>query len=112
MVHGMLHAGRALDRAQWIASARRALDFLRSELWRDGRLLATFKDGRAHLNAYLDDHAFLLAALLEFVEVLQVPQRCVERVFLAIWWDGITPHAASSIPGRQEMHTSNHETFG
>ena len=29
------------------------------------RLLATFKDGRAHLNAYLDDHAFLLAALLE-----------------------------------------------
>jgi uncharacterized protein YyaL (SSP411 family) len=38
-------------------------------MWRDGRLLATFKDGRAHLNAYLDDHAFLLAALLESMQV-------------------------------------------
>jgi uncharacterized protein YyaL (SSP411 family) len=37
-------------------------------LWRDDRLLATYKDGRAHLNAYLDDHAFLLAALLELMQ--------------------------------------------
>jgi uncharacterized protein YyaL (SSP411 family) len=68
MIQGMLHAGRALGRADWIASARRALDFLRAKLCRDGRLLATYKDGRAHLNAYLDDHAFLLAALLESMQ--------------------------------------------
>jgi uncharacterized protein YyaL (SSP411 family) len=68
MIHGMLHAGRVLGRAEWIDSARRALDFLRAHLWRAGRLLATFKDGRAHLNAYLDDHAFLLAALLESMQ--------------------------------------------
>jgi uncharacterized protein YyaL (SSP411 family) len=37
-------------------------------LWRDGRLLATYKDGHAHLNAYLDDHAFLIDALLELVQ--------------------------------------------
>ena len=37
-------------------------------MWKDERLLATYKDGRAHLNAYLDDYAFLLAAL---VQVLQ-----------------------------------------
>jgi len=68
MIHGMLHAGRVLGRAEWIDSARRALDFLRAHLWKAGRLLATFKDGRAHLNAYLDDHAFLLAALLESMQ--------------------------------------------
>ena len=34
------------------------------------RLLATSKDGRAHLNAYLDDYAFLLAALLGVVLAL------------------------------------------
>ena len=68
MIHGMLHAGRVLDRAEWIASARRALAFVRTVLWRDGRLLATCKDGRAHLNAYLDDHAFLLMALLESMQ--------------------------------------------
>src|SRR5690606_20548458 len=52
----------------WAASARRALDFVRAELWRDGRLLATHKDGRSHLNAYLDDYAFLLAAVLETMQ--------------------------------------------
>jgi hypothetical protein len=37
-------------------------------MWRDGRLLATHKDGKTHLNAYLDDYAFLLAALLEVLQ--------------------------------------------
>src|SRR6185436_12274824 len=36
--------------------------------WRDGRLLATYKDGRAHLNAYLDDYAFLIVAALELLQ--------------------------------------------
>jgi hypothetical protein len=37
-------------------------------MWQDGRLLATAKDGRAHLSAYLDDYAFLVAALLEVLQ--------------------------------------------
>jgi uncharacterized protein YyaL (SSP411 family) len=58
-------AGRVFDRPDWIASARRALDHVRTRMWREGRLLATYKDGRAHLAAYLDDYAMLAAALLE-----------------------------------------------
>ena len=65
---GLAHAGRVFDRPEWIASARRALEFIRSRMWRDGKLLATYKDGRAHLNAYLDDYAFLIAALLELMQ--------------------------------------------
>jgi uncharacterized protein YyaL (SSP411 family) len=65
MVKGMLRAGRLLARDDYLASADRALAFIRERLWRDGRLLATYKDGKAHLNAYLDDYAFLLDALLE-----------------------------------------------
>ena len=68
MVGGMAHAARVFGRDDWLASARRALDFIRSTMWRDDRLLATHKDGRAHLNAYLDDYAFLLAALLEVLQ--------------------------------------------
>ena len=41
---------------------------MRATVWRNGRLLATRKDERAHLNAYLDDHAFLLDALLELMQ--------------------------------------------
>jgi uncharacterized protein YyaL (SSP411 family) len=67
-MRGMAHAGRVLGHPEWITSARRALDFIRAKMWRDGRLLATYKDGRAHLKAYLDDYAFLLAAVLELLQ--------------------------------------------
>jgi uncharacterized protein YyaL (SSP411 family) len=65
MIEGMAHAGRILGRAEWIASARRARDFIGATLWKDHRLLATHKDGKTHLNAYLDDYACLLKALIE-----------------------------------------------
>ena len=68
MIRGMARAARVFGREDWLDSAQRALDYIRGSLWRDGRLLATAKDGRAHLNAYLDDHAFLLDALLELMQ--------------------------------------------
>ena len=67
-IHGLAHAGRVLGRRAWVEVASEALGFVRATLWRDGRLLATCKDGRAHLDAYLDDHAYLLAALLEMLQ--------------------------------------------
>ena len=67
-IRGMAHAGRVFGRPDWVVSARRALEFVRGALWRQGRLLATCKDGRAHLDAYLDDHAFLAAAALELLQ--------------------------------------------
>ena len=67
-IRGMAHAGRVFGRAEWIASARRAFDFIRARMWRERRLLATYKDGRAHLNAYLDDYALLIAAALELLQ--------------------------------------------
>jgi hypothetical protein len=67
-MRGLAHAGRVFSRADWIAAARRALEFVRNRMWSGGRLFATYKDGRAHLNAYLDDYAFLVAALLELLQ--------------------------------------------
>jgi uncharacterized protein YyaL (SSP411 family) len=67
-IRGMARAGRVFGRPDWIGSARKALDFIGATMWRDGRLLATYKDGRAHLNAYLDDYALLIAALLELMQ--------------------------------------------
>ncbi|HLX21721.1 MAG TPA: thioredoxin domain-containing protein [Usitatibacter sp.] len=68
MIRGMAHAARVFGRRDWLDSARAALAFIRRELWKDGHMLATARDGHAHLNAYLDDHAYLLAALLEMLE--------------------------------------------
>jgi hypothetical protein len=68
MVRGLARAARAFGEDAWLASARRALEFIRARMWRGGRLRATYKDGVSHLNAYLDDHAFLLDALLELMQ--------------------------------------------
>ncbi len=68
MIKGMAAAGRHLARPAFVDSAQRAVDFIRATLWQDGRLLATCKDGRAHLNAYLDDYAFLIDGLLELLQ--------------------------------------------
>jgi hypothetical protein len=78
MIQGMAAAARHLGRTDCLRSAQRALDFIRTMLWRDGRLLATCKDGKAHLPAYLDDHALLLDAVLD---LLQVEWRSADLAF-------------------------------
>ena len=70
MIAALARASRVFDEPSWLSDAQQAADFIRQAMWRDGRLLATYKDGRAHLNAYLDDHAFLLAALIELLQSL------------------------------------------
>ena len=67
-IAGLARASRALDVPQWAGLAAGAADALRASVWRDGRLLATRKGDHAHLNAYLDDYAFLLAALIELLQ--------------------------------------------
>jgi uncharacterized protein YyaL (SSP411 family) len=67
-IGGLARAARALGEPEWIDLAAGAADALRRSAWRDGRLLATRKGERAHLNAYLDDYAFLLAALVELMQ--------------------------------------------
>jgi uncharacterized protein len=64
---------------QLLGAARACGEFVLSDL-RDerGRLLRTYNDGRAKIDAYLEDHAFLLEALLVLFEAT-----CEER-----WFDG------------------------
>lgn len=74
MIKGLSRAGRVFARPDWVDAAIRATDFIRKTLWQDGRLLATYKDGHAHLNAYLDDYAFMLEALLELMQARFRPE--------------------------------------
>jgi uncharacterized protein YyaL (SSP411 family) len=68
-IAALAEAGAVLGREDYLDAARACaafvLDSMRDE---EGRLLRTYKDGRAHLNAYLEDHAFLLEALLVLYE--------------------------------------------
>ena len=68
MIKGLAIAGNTFGHREYIEAAQRAVDFIRARLWHNDRLLATYKDDKAHLNAYLDDYAFLIDALLCLLE--------------------------------------------
>ena len=106
MIKGMARAGRLLERADFIASAERAYDFLRVRMWKDGRLLATYKDGRAHLNAYLDDYVFLIDAGLE---LLQTRWRDGELAFLIELGETVLDHFEDKQDGGFFFTSNDHE---
>ncbi|MEY2516545.1 MAG: uncharacterized protein QOJ89_3903, partial [bacterium] len=62
-ISALAEAGAVLGRDDYLAAARRAAAFLLETMRdADGRLLRTYNAGQAKLNAYLEDHAFLLEA--------------------------------------------------
>ena len=69
MISALAEAGAALEEQEYIDAAGGCASFLLSEL-RDGegRLLRSWKDSHARLDAYLEDHAFLLEALITLYE--------------------------------------------
>ena len=68
-IAALADAGAVLGREDYLDAARTCAAFLLEQLRdEDGNLLRTYKDDRAHLNAYLEDHAFLLEALLALYE--------------------------------------------
>ncbi|MFO0614232.1 MAG: hypothetical protein U0414_16705 [Polyangiaceae bacterium] len=69
MIRAMAFAGRVLGEPRWIESAERAAAMIERELTRpDGGLFRTFRAGKAHLAAYLEDYAFHADALVDLYE--------------------------------------------
>ena len=68
MIHGMAAAGRALNKTEYTDSATSAAYFIKEHCWINDQLFASTKDGKASLNAYIDDYAFLLYGLLELLQ--------------------------------------------
>jgi len=68
-IGGAARAARWMKTAPLLDEAERALDVLHDKLWIDERLFASHAAGRTRFAAYLDDHAFLLDALLALLQV-------------------------------------------
>ena len=68
MISAFAKAGFSLEEPAYTEAARRAARFVLEEMREDGRLLRTFKDGHASGPAFLEDYAFLIAALLDLYE--------------------------------------------
>jgi uncharacterized protein YyaL (SSP411 family) len=69
MIAALADAGAALGRPEYIDAAAACARFVRESM-RDseGRLLRTWKGGEGRLNAYLEDHAYLVEGLLRLYE--------------------------------------------
>ncbi|MFQ5932305.1 MAG: aldo/keto reductase, partial [Nitrospiraceae bacterium] len=69
MVSAMAEGGRVLGESRYLRAAASAADFLLKIMASpNGGLLRTYRAGKAHLNAYLEDYAYLAEALVDLYE--------------------------------------------
>ena len=70
MISGFAKGFRVTNNKHYLEIAKNTIEFIESRVTRDnGRLYRTFKDGISKLNAYLDDYAFYVNALLDVFEL-------------------------------------------
>ncbi len=87
MITGLANGYSVLGENRYLEAAERAADFILATLTRtDGGLLRTYRAGKAHLNAYLEDYAYLGQGLIDLYEAggevkyLREAERLLERV--------------------------------
>jgi uncharacterized protein YyaL (SSP411 family) len=107
-IRGLAIAGLALQRDELVQSARKSADFIQENMIVGGRLLASFKDDRARFPAYLDDHAFLLDALLELLQAEWSNRHIAFAVELA---DLLLEHFFDTETGGFFFTADDHETL-
>ncbi len=84
MIGTMAEAGRVFNHQPYLDSAVRAANFLLTTLSRpDNRLWRTYRNGKAHLNACLEDYAYAAEAMVEVYEATGVERFLHEAVSLA-----------------------------
>jgi len=85
MISAFAKAAQALDEPRYLDAAVRAMDFLLTRLYdaNSGLLLRRYRDGDAAIPGFLDDYAFLIAALLDLYEADFNPQRIELAIALA-----------------------------
>jgi hypothetical protein len=75
MLTVLAEAGAVLERSDYLEAATAGAEFVLTELSTPaGRLQRTWKDGQAQIDAFLDDHAYLLQALIVLYEATFEPR--------------------------------------
>ena len=93
MLAAFAEAAAVLGSDEYLRLAKRNADFLLQELSVNGRLLRTWKDGKAKLNAYIEDYANLADGLIELYrasgeERYLTEARRLADVMITEFWDG------------------------
>src|SRR3989338_932976 len=83
MIASLAYGAATLDDARYLASARRAADFVLTSLQRDGILMRRYREGDARYPGTLEDYAFFSYGLLELYEASFEPRYLAEAKRLA-----------------------------
>jgi len=105
-ISAFARAGFALDEPRYLDVARRAADFALTRMREDGRLRRAYQGGRASGPAFLEDYAFLIAALLDLYEASPDPRWLREALALQTALDA---HHADDAGGGYFRTARDHE---
>ncbi len=68
MISAFARGAQVLGDAAYLESAERAAAFLRSHLYKEGRLVRSYREGASNAAGFADDYAFLIQGLLDLYE--------------------------------------------
>jgi uncharacterized protein YyaL (SSP411 family) len=68
MISALARGYRVLGDKTYLVAAERAASFVLTEMRRENRLYHSYRDGKIHVDAMLDDYAFFLQALADLYE--------------------------------------------
>ncbi|MEC8952621.1 MAG: thioredoxin domain-containing protein, partial [Acidobacteriota bacterium] len=106
-ISAFARAALILADSDYADQATRAADFLLTHLKNDGRLFRSYAGGRARVPAYLDDYAFLIAALLDLYEATSEPRWMEE----ALGFDEVLAAAFEDSQGGFFRSGNDHESM-
>ncbi len=107
MIDSLARAGALLDEPRYLQAAEKALTFIARNLKKpNGRLLHTWRKGKATLDAYLDDYAYLIQALTMQYEATFHEPWIDEAVLLA---DAMLAHFEDKTRGGFYFTADDHE---
>lgn len=111
-------AYQVLGDETYLKTAEKCARFFKDKMMREGKLLHTYKEGQAKLNAYLDDYTFLTAGFLDLYEAcyditwLEQARALAEKTSMLFWdneKDGLffTSHDHEKLIARQKNFIDN-----
>jgi uncharacterized protein YyaL (SSP411 family) len=68
MISAFARAAQVLDEPQYLAAAKNAAAFLKREMWSDGSLRRSYRQGPRAVEGFEEDYAYLIAGLLDLNE--------------------------------------------
>ena len=94
MISSLAYGYQVLGDPQYLQMAEKASDFIQKNLFKDSRLLASYRQGPSSVQGYIDDYAFYQQAQLDLYESTFNPAYLkraldLEKDMVRLFWDGM-----------------------